>query len=527
MQKKTDKFFDKIVKRDYNNELEKVLEKKYFDENTKNLLLNILYKVEVAYPDYEKVKPDVETKEEFIQTIIENIQNDCEDIKIVKLNSKESEMLGNKTFLVEKDKKRIVCYPIERKLLYCIAKIGKNKKIIKDQYHILDNTLSDLINVGSSINTVETMRDFNGYSWTTIPREIESIYHNLAYQNIRILVGEKFLNQWIQHKEYIMDYLEAFQNRLEKQYGETNAKKFLNVIDKLSVLLAIQYDSKTKRILEKEKKENDLKLEEVKDNEKFVQKITKEKKTLTKEIKKIDATINDKAMLQEEYEKRNEFLPLKQKIFSIRILSKIMMKEREEKITRLEELNALLNPQKFIQYKKELENKDHYLKLLEIKEVEIELKKIILKLQNIFLSCYQEKIAKIGSKQEVMKLIYEFRYYCLLPFNEEVMIGQIKEIEKQRKEIEMLLIQKAQEWKLIDHFSTEKEIEYEILKNIFNVRVINLEDLSIKIVKEQNKYYVQLFDDTAFEEKIPMKDIENLDKKKIVLKLNKKIKIFN
>ena len=63
MQKKNnDKFIGKIVKKDYNNELEKVLEKKYFNENVKNILLNILYKIETAYKDYEKVKQDVETK---------------------------------------------------------------------------------------------------------------------------------------------------------------------------------------------------------------------------------------------------------------------------------------------------------------------------------------------------------------------------------------------------------------------------------------------------------------------------------
>ena len=90
MQKKTDKFLDKIVKKDYKNELEKVLENKVFDENTKSLLLNILYKIETAYKDYQKVKVDVENKEEFIQTIIDTIKNNCDEIKIVKLNSEQT-----------------------------------------------------------------------------------------------------------------------------------------------------------------------------------------------------------------------------------------------------------------------------------------------------------------------------------------------------------------------------------------------------------------------------------------------------
>ena len=162
MQKKKDKFLDKLVKKDYNNELEEVLEKKNFDENTKSILLNILYKIETAYKDYEKVKQGVESKEEFIQAIIKTIKNNCENINIVKLNSEESKILGNKTFLVERQNKRIICYPIERKLLYCLAKISKKEKIIKDDYFLINKTLSQLINVGNNINTVEPLRDFNG-----------------------------------------------------------------------------------------------------------------------------------------------------------------------------------------------------------------------------------------------------------------------------------------------------------------------------------------------------------------------------
>lgn len=528
MQKKTDKFLDKIVKKDYNNELEKILEKKAFDENTKSILLSILYKVETAYKDYEKVKPDVEEKEDFIQFIINSIKNNCDDIKVVKLNSKESEMLGNKTFLVEKNKKRIICYPIERKLLYCVSKISKKEKIVKDNYYVIDKTLTDLINVGNNINTVEPMRDFNGYSWTTIPREIESISHNLVYQNIRILIGNQFLNNWIKNSEYIIDYFECFKDKLEQQYGEKKQQEVVELLNKISVLLAIRYNPKLKNTLQKEKLDVEKKLEKIRNNQQFVKELTKEKRELTKEIKQVDETLNNRNMLQEEYEKRNEFLPLQEKIFSLKILSQMMAKERAEKLNRLEKLNSLLNPQKFMAFKKELEIKQNYLKLLDTKDLDKEIENNILELQKIFLLCYQTKIEKINTKQELIELIYQFRYYCLLPFYNEKEIGQVEEIEIQLKEVEWLLIEKAHELKLIDIFSKEKEVDYQILKNIFHIRVINLEDLYIKMIKEKDSYYVQLFDEDVFEEKIEIKSIASSNNKKDVpFKLNKKIKIFN
>ena len=90
MQNKKEKLIEKIVKKNYNNELEEILENKEFEENVKNLLLNLFYKIEAAYKDVETVKRDVKTKEEYIQSIIEIIKNNCDNIKIVRSNSEEA-----------------------------------------------------------------------------------------------------------------------------------------------------------------------------------------------------------------------------------------------------------------------------------------------------------------------------------------------------------------------------------------------------------------------------------------------------
>lgn len=525
MQKKNDNLLDKFVKKNYSNELEKVLEKKAFDEDVKNFLLSILYKIGIAYKDYEKVKQNVETKEMFIQNLIINIQNNCDVIKLVKPASKESEeLLRNRTFLVEKAGKRIICYPIERKLLYCISKISKNDTIINEKYFLVDETLSELINVGNNINTVEPLRDFNGYSWTTIVNEIESITHNLVYQNLRILLGYEFLNKWINNNEYIIDYIELMKNSLEELYGETKKDEFVDLLIQLSILLKIKLDRKFKEKIEKLKIEVDKELEKVKDNSSFVEEITKTKRKLAKEIKKIDETLNDKDKLKDEYEKRNEKLELSKKIFSIRILSKILAEERDEKIKQLEDLNELMKPAKFVEYKKVLIEKQRYLKLVEIEKYDKQIEIQLIKLQQTFLNGYIKKIENIQNKQELIKAIYEFRYYCMLPFDNKKTIWQVKLLEKCLKKVANKLIIKAHDFKLINKFSKDENIDFEILKNIFTTRIINLEELNIKIKKEKDKYYTQLFDENVVEETI---EIENITSKALEIKLNKKIKLFN
>ena len=204
----------------------------------------------------------------------------------------------------------------------------------------------------------------------------------------------------------------------------------------------------------------------------------------------------------------------------------MMAEEREGKVKELEKLNDLLNPQKFVAYKKELEKKEVYLKLLETKDLGKEINHKILELQKIFLLCYQTKIKKVENKQSLMKLIYEFRYYCLIPFAEKQAIGTVKEIQAQIKQVEKLLLQKAHDLKLIDIFSKHEELDYQILKHIFHIRVIPLEDLYIKVSKERDNLYVQLFDENVFEEKIRIQKEGTINKKDLAFRMNKKIKIF-
>ena len=80
--------------------------------------------------------------------------------------------------------------------------------------------------------------------------------------------------------------------------------------------------------------------------------------------------------------------------------------------------------------------------------------------------------------------------------------------------------------KVTEQFAKKDEIHYELMKNIFDIRVISLEDLYIKVIKEKEKYYIQLFDENIFEEKIEIQDSENITKKDLEIRLNKKVKIF-
>lgn len=526
MQNKKENFLEKIVKKNYNNELEIVLEKKYFEENTKNILLTILYKLEASYKDYETVKKNVMPKDDFLKLIVDTIKNDCDTIKIIKMNSEEKDILGTKTFLVDKKNKSIISYPIERKVLYCISKISKRDTIIKEKYFVINKTLSDLINIGNNINSVEPLRDFNGFSWTTVPKEIESITHNLIYQNLRILLGHGFLNKWIYNNEVMLDYYEKFKNALDKEYGTEISEKIVKTICELSIFLEMKFDKIEAGKLKREKQEVDQKLKEIKDREDFIKQKTKEKKELNKKIKNIDETINDKKMLQEEYIQRNELLPLDKKIFSMKILKKMMLGEKEKLMQEIEELNNLLNPHKFIEYKEKLEKKYRYLKLTNCRDIEGKIDKLKLELQNQFLKCIEIKIENANESKEISDLMYEFRYYLVMPYNENENVYEEPKLKEQLDSISKKLIDKAIENKDILKISKNEELNYKILKNIFATRIIDLKDIYVRLVKDKEKIYIQFLDDNVFEGKIELDNIENINLKELNVKLNKNTKLF-
>lgn len=73
-----------------NNKLETVLYKKKLAGDVKNLLLSMLYNITSSYNDYANIKVNVQSKNEFVQNIIDIIEK-CNSIEIVRPSSEEGQ----------------------------------------------------------------------------------------------------------------------------------------------------------------------------------------------------------------------------------------------------------------------------------------------------------------------------------------------------------------------------------------------------------------------------------------------------
>ena len=505
---------EKLIKNDRNEKLETVLEQKHIEEQVKNLLQGILYKIEVSYKDYQKAKVTNRTEKQYVEEIILNIQRKCQEIKTVKFQNDiedpeiKHKLEKNKYYI---DDKLVLAYPIEEKLLYAIEKKSNSDKIVNDKYEMLTMPLSNLINTGKSLDRVEVLRDFNGWSWTTIKKEIENLKANLVYQTLRILEGEDFVESWTKDKDGIIDYVQMLKENIKNEYGKETADRIIECLTKISIMNGIEISAEYRKDIENKLKESEEKLQKFKDTNKFINEITQNKKVATDEIAKIEKILSQEKRIKEEYEKRNSTASLDKKIFSIRVLRQQLKEQKMQYINEIEESNYLLKPENFIKEKNKAQKQKELFEILNYTEEEKE--KVLIEFEKIFLECFKKKIAKT-KPEELDKIIYIFRYYLLLPFNLQENIKDVKELQDNIIEVEKKIVKLAKEKKVISN-----EVPFEVMTHVFQTRIIKLEEIYYKIITENNKNYVQIFDDNITEDKF---EISNIEKKKI----NKKIRIF-
>lgn len=509
---KTEKFFSKLTPKDYNNQLEKILEKKGFSTNAKNLLLSMLYKIEAAYKDYETVKVMVESKNEYIEKVLKNIQS-CNDIIII---TKENENIAEdeleikkKRYIVNAIEEKIeLFYPNEKNLLYAIWELDSTSIYFTEDYNLCRVALSELLNIGENINNVEVLRDFNGWSWAIQQDEIKNLWLNLIYQNLIYLLGFDAITKWI-HQTEIPNYVEVIQEHIKSEYGKEIASKLLKLMCKLSIMICVTQNTNERERLRQEKKYLQEDLEKLSNKTKLLEDISNQKKIALKEIREIDKILNSDELLQQEFIKRNEKLPEYNKIFSILHLSEILNKQRKKQLAIIEENNKLIEPTYFVEYKNKKESQYELLKMADLENGKLLDKDTMIELQKLFIQCMEMKVEKVTEKNDIISLIYMVRYYRFLPIENNEEIRNVKELKESLKLLQYKIVKKAIEQKVLIKISEDNKTSEELLMSLFNTKIMKLENINMELKQAYNGVSLRLYDDKVLEKIIGNDTNEN------------------
>ena len=559
MQKKQD-ILSKINLKDYNSILENILEQKAFSEDVKNLLLSMLYKIENGFQDYKTVKVNVSSKNYFLEKIIYTIKDECNEIDLIKPLSEESTILekNNLNYIIDKENGKIICYPNERILLEALATLSQNEIKLSENYKLYKKGIKEVLYKGNCMNISEVIRDFNGWSWDITTSQMQSKNINLIYQNLLILLGKSFLQNWITgeeteeteetqipnneilrskynntfgitneefQKNKEKDYIRIMEEKLEEYYGKTKAHEFIETLRKVVISIGYNSSNLQKEIVLQEKHEAEEKLNKMQNNKIYIEEISKNKRELVNKIKSIDKLLYNEKLLKREYEQRNSKLPNEEKIFSISHLKIILEKERNIYLDNIKELNNQLEPSKFVDIKEKTRNKCYFFQDIGLHESQkVNEEKQINNLQISFVKCFIEKIKKAENKMQIKDLIYELRYYECLPYQNTIVSDlQINELQEKISEAEELLIKKACLSKVLTTFSQEDNINKRIIANQFKTKIINLENINYTLKYHKGILKIEIYDTNIAEEEKMLKITEKVE---LEVKLNKNIKLW-
>lgn len=479
----------KFLQRDYKEELASIAETKGFSQSAENLLLSMIYKIEDGYENYQTVKREVPEKNEFLETIVRNVRDDCESIDIAEPRSKlESELKENKCkIMMEGDartkKRRVISYPNEKTLLYGITKTAIPP--LKDNMPIEEQAIITALNIGKCIAVSEAIRDFNGWTWSILESEIESTECNVIYTFLLFLLGHS--------------YLETCD---VKRIQMNISTQLFHEIKKVATQFYMSYDKKQNEEIINKIYEDKKKLEKMKNQSSYVAEIAESKKQMLYEIRQLDELLNDPKNLRQEFLAYNNRMPDEQKIFSVSHYEEKIQKERDERLKQIDEYNRMQNPVEFVKEKERLQ--------YEIKFYEE--KTDISKLQKEFIKCFEQRIENTNDRKRILDMIYEIRYLNYLP-----------KCKMKLNSLEEKIIPKAINLNVIAPISNNDTLDYRILKGIFDSQVISLENLFIKLSSVRNKIHVEIYDgdmlDSSYDVKLP-------EGSTIEIRRSKKMRIF-
>lgn len=518
---KKEKILRKFNFKDYTNRLEKILEKKNFSMQAKNLLLSMFYKIENAYQDYQKTKVEVFDKGEFLENLIKIIQDNCNDIEVIKFNLEQEHILKqeNINYYINQEQKKITALGNELIVLNALLEIKEKKLCLPQEENLLEKPISYLLNAGNKMHEAEVIRDFNGWSWDIITKEISHIQINLVFQNMLYLLEHSFIIEWINNNSKLADYLMLSFEKLKQNYGEKRAKSIMELICKFSIEVLAKQDKEQAEIWLKLKKENNQELEKLNNKVAYLENVTKMKKKITKQIEKIDKMLNNKELLQKEYEQRNEKLPNKEKIFSIRHLIKRIEEERQQYVEQIKSYNKLIDPKGYVERKEQIRKNVEFLNILDIEQQE-ESQITLIKLCLLFLECFEIKIAKAQTRQELTSYFYILRYYRFLTFDEQgTKLKDIEELQEAFENVMNSLVEKTKKENIIEEVTDEQSVNYRIIRNVFDSKIIDLNHLVMETKVEEGKLFVEYYDTNILENTCEV----HSDK---TIKLKKKTKLF-
>ena len=343
--------------------------------------------------------------------------------------------------------------------------------------------------------------------------EQDNYIDNLIYQNLLVMLGERFLYEWRTYNSTDKNFVEDAQKFIKIF---TSNDKFLKCLYKV---LYLNSSGKEKENIDKNLKLRKQKLKKMENKVKFLEDCKTRKINLTKKIDKIDLLLNDKELLAKRFVKVNLKLEADKKIETLRKYKNLLIKEKEKYLKEISEIAILLKPSNFIKEKSILEE------TTELYNCKENLQDVLIDLQKEYLYFIEKKLSKMKTRDEIVDIVYELRYYSKLKLSKDINISDIEILQEYIDKILKKAITKLCKIGAMKIISMDINLNFEIIKYALDTKIINLEEIKICLILDKEDLVIKVYDKDVFE-KQGKKKLE-LSKNIFEVAKNRKIKIFN
>ncbi len=500
--------------KDYNGELDEVLDSKVFSSNVKNLLLSMMFKLEDSYKDFYTIKRYVRKKEDFLNEIIEVIRLYCDNIKLVDPDSDEAAILSKHKLpaLTNEDERSILAYSTEIALLYAISDISPKYFYINEDF-LLKDVFQNILVDGYNLNNVEILQNFNGWSWDIRYEDFFNYTDNIIYQNLLMILGEKFLYEWRTYGSTRRDFLAEAKGFVKIYTGNEDFFKYLYKV----LYLASSRKERRKIDIDLSEKFKTLKL--MSNKTKYLTDIKQEKVKLEKKVRKIDNVISNREKLVNEYKKYNDKLPKGKKLKKVSTYKKLLVQEKDRCASRIREIEYVLIPGNFSMKKKMLKE------TIDLYRYDDSIKNAIIELQREFLKFMDKKLAKMDTRDEIVDILFEIRYYSKIEIFKGISTYDVDILADSIDKIEKKAITKLCKLGAMKIISMNINLNFEIIKYSLDTKIIDLESIKLYFDSDEHGLIIKVFDKDSFE-KQGRKKIR-LSKDTLEVSQRRKINLFN
>ena len=239
-------------------------------------------------------------------------------------------------------------------------------------------------------------------------------------------------------------------------------------------------------------------------------------------VSKIENMLKSEALILKKFNKEK----IKEKYKTIENYKQTLNKMKNIKTVEINKNSKLLNPFEYVKRKNTIECEIKSLNdIVVLMKNKKSLYNTLISLQRKVITCLYKKIEVYDLKKELVNLIYEVRYYNLLPIEKDKKIKDLKELEVDLRNMQKKLTNKLCENKVVDTFAKDYNINYNIIKYIFITKMTNINKIQLSMIYDNKKLNISYYDENVLEKEEKINFSED-DFNELTKKTNKKMRII-